>query len=406
MKKHVVFATYNGLLDPLGPSQILPYLERLHPTWPVHILSFERPDRLGDAPALAAMEKRLSSQAIGWTRLRYHKWPSLPATTFDLAVGVLAMRRIIRRARGRVGLVHLRGYLPMAIASRATRKLPLLFDIRGLQAEEYVDGGVWKEGELKWRLAKASEREFFRRAAGAVVLTENIRPYVEEQFRRVGRTPPVAVIPCCVDLTRFRFDGGARAARRQELRVPESTTLFVYSGTIGTWYMPAEMARFVRVFKRVTARPVCLLWMVNNEERRVQELSRAAGLADDEYRVRRATADQVPGYLSASDAALALIRPCFSKRSSSPTKYAECLAMGLPILICRGVGDGAVLADRGAAVATDEQFDEPAMEAASIELARLLSKPRDHFRGIATEVFDIERVALPAYRAMYERLSH
>jgi glycosyltransferase involved in cell wall biosynthesis len=405
MKKHVIFATYNGLLDPLGPSQILPYLERLHPTWPVHILSFERPHRLADAHALATMEQRLSTQRISWTRLRYHKWPSLPATTFDLAMGVLSMRRIIARARGSVGLIHLRGYLPMAIASRATRKVPLLFDIRGLQAEEYVDGGVWRKGELKWRLAKASEREFFRRSAGAVVLTDNIRPYVEEQFQNVGRTPPVAVIPCCVDLERFRFEAGERELRRRELGVSDSTTLFVYSGTIGTWYMPEEMARFVRVFKETTGRAVCLLWMVNNDEERVRAISAGAGLDLSEYRVLRATAEQVPQYLSAADGALALITPSFSKRSSSPTKYAECLAMGLPILICRGVGDGAVLADRGAAVAVDVPFDAGAMKTASKEFAALLTAPRDHFRKVATELFDIDRVAIPTYRAMYERLA-
>ncbi len=402
LRKRVVFVTYNGLLDPLGPSQILPYVERLHRDWPVHIESFERPERLTDEAHLTAMVRRLSAQSIGWTRLRYHKWPSLPATAFDLFMGVARLQRLLRTRD--VGLIHARGYVPMAIATRATRSVPVLFDIRGLQAEEYVDGGVWKEGELKWRLAKASEKRFFRRSAGAVVLTENILPYVRERFAQAGRAPPVAVIPCCVDLTRFQHDEAARQRRRAELGIGDQVTVFVYSGSIGTWYMPDDMARFVRVFRDTARRDVCLLWMVNNDESRARKASHDAGLSSSEIRTLHAAPSEVPSFLSAADAALALIRPCFSKRSSSPTKYAECLAMGLPVLICRDVGDGAKLAELGGAVSLDGSPNDAALAEASAQLVQLMQRPRDHFRRIATMLFDIDDVALPAYRQMYETL--
>src|SRR5207247_7652842 len=90
--RSAVFVTYNGLLDPLGPSQILPYLERLHPSWPVHILSFERAARLAAPGALAEMQGRLRRQGIAWTRRRYHKFPTLPATTWDVPQGARALR--------------------------------------------------------------------------------------------------------------------------------------------------------------------------------------------------------------------------------------------------------------------------------------------------------------------------
>src|SRR5439155_27265313 len=135
------------------------------------------------------------------------------------------------------GLIHARGYVPMAIAERAARGLPLLFDIRGLQPEEYVDGGIWRDGELKHRLAKRAERRFFARADAAVVLTEAIKPYVEDRFLEQERTPPVEVIPCGVDLERFRFDGSWRAEVRSRLGIPGDAVLFVYSGSIGTWYL-------------------------------------------------------------------------------------------------------------------------------------------------------------------------
>jgi glycosyltransferase involved in cell wall biosynthesis len=398
----VVFATYNGLLDPLGPSQILPYLERLHRDFPVHILSFERSDRLAQRPALEAMDRRTAAAGIGWTWLRYHKTPSLPAKVFDLAVGTFTLRRIL--GHGSVGLVHARGYLPMALAVRATRRIPILFDIRGLQPEEYVDGGLWKEGELKWRLTKASERTFFRRASGAVVLTRNILPFVEQRFALHGRAPPVSVIPCCVDLGRFTFDERARSERRVALGVADSAVLFVYSGSIGTWYMPEAMARFVRAFKRSTGRAVFLLWMVNNEQERVQAASRAAGLEASEFTALHAAPRDVPAYLSAADVALAMIRPTFSKRASSPTKYAECLAMGLPLVICKDVGDGNELEPLGGAVTVVSDCHDNDLADASARLAALMTRGRPHFRRVAAELFDVDRVGVPAYRSLYEKL--
>lgn len=395
-----IFVTYNGLLDPLGPSQILPYVERLHRRWPIGIVSFERRDRLADHAALTAMNKRLEDQRIYWRWLRYHKWPSLLATTWDLLVGAAALRTAARRMGA--GLIHARGYLPAAIAGRARTGLPLLFDIRGLQPEEYVDGGVWREGELKHRLAKRAERRFFREASGAVVLTSAIRPYVEQRFLEHGRHPPLEVIPCCVDLERFRFDPSARTRIRAVLGVADATVLFVYSGSIGTWYQPAEMAEFVARFKHEAAHSVHLLWIVNNAPEAATAASMAAGLRTTEFSVRQAPPAEVPAYLSASDAALALIRPCFSKRSSSPTKYAECLASGLPLVISRDVGDGHVLEARGVAVAlpfppTPADFAESARR-----LRALLSRPRDSFRALAEELFDIDSVALPAYERLYE----
>jgi glycosyltransferase involved in cell wall biosynthesis len=400
--RSTVFVSYNGLLDPLGPSQILLYLERLHPTWPVHILSFERRARLAKPGVLAVMEARLRSQGIAWTWRHYHKFPSLPATSWDLLQGVRALRRILREED--VGLVHARGYVPATITLRATRRHPFLFDIRGLQAEEYVDGGVWREGGLKHRLAKRLENEMFARAAGAVVLTKAIAPYAWGRFAEHGRQPPLEIIPCCVDLDSFAFDPGARRDVREALRVAPDAALFVYSGSLGTWYLPGDMARFVKAFREATGRAAHLLWVVNNAPEVARQASRDAGLAEGEVTVLGAAAADVPRYLSAADAAVALIRPCFSKRSSSPTKYAEALAVGLPLLISRDVGDGAALEARKAAVALAYPLAPGAMPDAARRLARLMEKPRAHFRAIARDMFDVDTVALPAYRRLYERL--
>lgn len=406
-RSSAVFVTYNGLLDPLGHSQMLPYLERLNVDWPIRILSFERKDKLAATDRVRAMEQRLAEQDIGWVRMRYHQKPSLPATTYDMLSGVVALRRLMRRER--VGLVHARGYLPMEMGANAVlgTRTPLLFDIRGLQAEEYVDGGVWREGELKWRLAKRSERRFFRKASGAVVLTEAIRPYVAGRFAEThssASAPPIAVIPCCVDLDRFDFDAGARARIRAELGVADDTVVFVYSGSLGTWYLSDAMAQLVRTFAATTGRKAFLLWIANNDQALARAASERAGLAPTDYRITSAPAEKMTEWLCAGDVGLALIKPCFSKKSSSPTKYAEYLAVGMPIVISRDVGDGALIEQDGGAVALGERIDAHALEEAAAALANMVGAPRNRFRDVAKKHFDVDRVALPTYRELYRTL--
>lgn len=395
-----VFITYNGLLDPLGPSQILPYVERLARDRKMRIVSFERGERWSDAAA-SAMTERLRRQRIAWSVLRYRKRPSILAKTLDLWDGVRAVKAAIRDG---AGIMHARGYMPMEIALRASKKIPVLFDIRGLQGEEYLDAGIWTAKDLRFKLLKRSEREFFRHAAAAVVLTKAIEPYVRDRFAEFGRQPPLEVIPSAVDLERFRFDPKARAVTRASLGAGDRV-VFIYSGSLGTWYLAHEMARFVRTFRDVVRRDVLLFWQVNNDAELARRASEDAGLTALETRISGALPSEVPGQLAAADVGLALIKACFSKRSSSPTKYGEYLAVGLPVVMTREVGDSADLETEGAGIALRAPFDADEMRDACVRLASLLGRQRDEFRNVAVRKFDIESVAMPAYRRLYAAMA-
>jgi glycosyltransferase involved in cell wall biosynthesis len=398
----VLFVTYNGLLDPLGPSQILPYVEGLNQWWRMGVLSYERWHRLQNTKDVRSLEERLAAQGILWRRLLYHRRPSLPATTYDIVRGLVAMRRLVRP--GITALVHARGYVPAVMASLDARRCPFLFDIRGLQAEEYVDGGVWREGGFKHRLLKLAEEWVFRGASGAVVLTRSIEPHVRSRFGDASRRVPLSVIPSCVDLDRFRLDPVARLEWRARFGFAEHDVVFIYSGSLGTWYLSDEMAQFVARFRDETRRAVRLLWLANNDLHLARTASRRAGLLEQECIVGSVETNQIASALNAGDIALALIKPCFSKNSSSPTKYAEGLACGMPLVVSRDVGDSAELERAEAAVALIDPRDPEQQRQASRSLVALRMRPREHFRRLAERLFDLRGIAIPAYRDLYQRL--
>ena len=106
-----------------------------------------------------------------------------------------------------VELVHARAHIPATIALALKRRfgIKMIFDVRGLMAEEYVDAQHWPKGGLRYRVTKGGERRIFAGTDAVVTLTERIWPIIKEWDGLKGRDVPHAVIPCCVDLSLFNF---------------------------------------------------------------------------------------------------------------------------------------------------------------------------------------------------------
>src|SRR5215469_4544779 len=110
----VLYITYDGVLEPLGQSQVLRYLEKLAVDHTIYLISFEKKEERQDRARLEAMYEHLSGIGVAWLPLTYHKTPSLLATVWDIAVGTSAALWIM--ARRRVRIVHARSYVPALMA--------------------------------------------------------------------------------------------------------------------------------------------------------------------------------------------------------------------------------------------------------------------------------------------------
>src|SRR5688572_4233102 len=180
--RRVLFISYNGMLDPLGQSQVLPYLRELSKKGVrFTLLSFERRGAFeNDGPARCVeLASELANQNIEWHWLRYHQTPSIPATAYDVLRGTLYAKQLVRK--NRIEMVHARSHIAATIALALKKQLGVkfIFDIRGLMAEEYVDANHWKENSLPFRISKTMERRALAGADGIVTLTEKIWPIIK-----------------------------------------------------------------------------------------------------------------------------------------------------------------------------------------------------------------------------------
>src|SRR6266853_6743072 len=158
--RRVLYISYNGMLDALGQSQVIPYLKELSRVGvQFTLLSYERPQAFTPAGVemCAELRRELAGSEIDWHWLRYHKAPSLPATGYDVWAGIRYCSRLVRRKQ--IEMVHARSHIPAAIALRLKRRfgVKMIFDVRGLLAEEYADAGHWRKDSIPYRITKAVE---------------------------------------------------------------------------------------------------------------------------------------------------------------------------------------------------------------------------------------------------------
>lgn len=181
--------------------------------------------------------------------------------------------------------------------------------------------------------------------------------------------------------------------------------VIVYVGTFGGFYMTKETADFFGAAKKQNQNTFALI-LTQSKAEMIQPLLDKYGYTEKDFFIQKVSPDEISKYLSAADIGVSFIKPCYSKLSSSPTKNAEYLAYGLPIVGNTGVGDVGELLEENKVGVVLTEFNEKAYIKALNGLEDLLSlnNIQANCRRIAQEEFDLEEVGGESYRNLYKRL--
>ena len=401
----ILYLSYDGLTDPLGQSQVLPYLLGL--TRRGHrftVVSTEKPvayaQRKGHIEALLAEV----GDGIDWQPIMYTKRPPVLSTLWD--VWRMHRRAAQLHRRKRFAAVHCRSYVTALVGSRLKRMSggpAFVFDMRGFWADERVEGGLWNLRNpvyrAVYRFFKRRERDFLRQADYAISLTANARDEIRS-WPGFASTP-IQVIPCCVDTTLFATP---QPPKGKFLLAPPSGAGIVlsYLGSLGTWYLLDEMLLF---FKEILLkRPGSVfVFITPDDPRTVFATARRLGVAEDRLRVQRAERAEVPALLAQSDLSVFFIKPSYAKKASSPTKMGEILAVGVPVVCNAGVGDTDLLMTRHRLGALVAECTPAAYARVVSDLGEILEISPEMLRQTAIENFGLEK-GVNLYDEVYGRL--
>jgi glycosyltransferase involved in cell wall biosynthesis len=357
----ILYISYDGILEPLGQSQVLAYQEQLAKDFDIILMSFEKPADLNNHELLQSMQERISKTSIKWIARRYHKAPSILATAYDLLAGIVHCSFLVWRYK--IKVVHARSYPPALIALFFKKffGIKFLFDMRGFWADERVDGNIWKKDSQVYRITKSLEKSFIINSDHIISLT-NAAVNEMEKFPYLASTSlPISVISTCVDLEKFT---------PKNKNIDSEPFTLGYLGTVGTWYLFQETVHAFKVFLQIN--PGGRILIINKGEHqfiRKSLLNQNIPLSSVE--ILSANHDEIPSLIKKMSASVFFLKPLFSKQAAAPTKLGEFLASGIPCLTNEGVGDMAAILSAGGAGITLPKLDDASIQSGIKELIKL-----------------------------------
>ena len=336
------------MTDPLGQSQVIPYLEGLAKKgFGITLLSCEK--KIPYKKHGAEIEKQLKNAGIKWETVSYSNKPPILSTVYDL--WKLRNKSYSLHKREKFRIIHCRSYISAFVGLWMKRRFGtrFIFDMRGFWADERVDGGIWdlKNPVYKniYSFFKQKEKQFLAEADHIISLTHKAKNIIHTWHDIPGQPLPVSVIPCCVDTDHFdpdKVDSGKRQRLKEELGIQSEDKILTYLGSLGTWYMVTEMMLF---FKELIKKypEYKFLFITKDDPLIVEEKTKEFKIPEENIIVTSSERKELPTLLSLSNFAISFILPSFSKSASSPTKLGELLSMGIPVICNSGVGDVDIL---------------------------------------------------------------
>ncbi len=368
-KFNLTYVTIDSISEGVGSSQILPLIRRLADAGlAINLISFEK------HPPSTSVVSELEKSKVVWTKRAFEKPGYL---------GGISRLLEIRSAIAETEIVHARSDLP-AVAAVLSHEAPILWDIRSLWADQraFMEANSFKKqaiGSLRILENIASVG-----ATAISTLTESVVPVLEARHKHLPKLQ--IVVPTAVDLERFNF-----VAKLPHIKGA------LYSGTYNNYYDLSLSKKFIEQMSKLG--PLEVKWARPEESKRI---SLNAGEIASFVANQIEMATIIPNYSFGMSICKLDAGP--SLKAAMPTKAAEFLACGRPMVVNAGLGDlDKYIQEFNAGVVLNGT--EQDLESKAQHLNELLLDPGTPFRcrALAEKYFDINegvRKYLEIYEAM------
>ena len=396
----VLYISYDGLLSPLGQSQVLQYIKGLSDNHKILLISYEKTKDLSNEILMQSIQKEIKLSNIDWIKLNYHKRPSHLATPYDVMVGTFVSYFLIKKHE--VNIIHARSYIACLVALIINKIIGVnyIFDMRGFWADEKFDGGVWSKKSFAYKFFKYLECKFFINSSAIVSLTNKGKDAILNIDCDLNYHNQIFVIPTCVNTNIFSPN-----IVNNVNYIDNSNFTLGYVGSVGTFYLFDEVLKSFNALCSVKSKAKLL---IINQGQHSYINNRISAILVDRARVelKSSSYDKISNEINKMNAGIFYIMPSFSKQSSSPTKMGEFLACGKPCLINSSVGDTEdIIKNEGVGVVISNKFSEKNHMDGILNLLKLVDEVDIDKKcvKVANSYFSLER-GIYEYDSIYKKI--
>jgi glycosyltransferase involved in cell wall biosynthesis len=385
-KIKVIYITFNGMTDPLGQSQVLPYLEGLSKKGiKFYLVSLEK-----NVKQAEKLSNKIAGLGIEWHRLKYIRWHSVGMVFNNLKCTLLVLYLIIFK---KVKIIHARASQSMfsVLLLKKLFKIKVIFDMRGFWPDELADSNRIKKKSAYYKILKFLDHTGILLSDYVVMLTPEAKEIIENKY--VGKN--VVWMPTCVDEEKFE---------NKEIISFGNRFTMVYLGSLWSYYDMPSMIDFFDVLRQKIDNAHFLI-LANNETQRLHNLFSQKKVARENYTIMTLPSHEVPKYLAGSDLAISFLYDSYSKKAAFPTKLAEYLISGLPLVINAQSDYIKTLVDSNSVGVVLEKLDKESYEMAVEKIILLLGE-----RDIKLRCKDIAKkylgknICVDTYLDIYKKL--
>jgi glycosyltransferase involved in cell wall biosynthesis len=362
--RKVLYISLDGMTDPLGQSQVLPYLSLLsQQDFRFTLISLEKRERFTQNKAL--IESICREAGIDWRPILYSQ--AVPIVSSVYNVFKLCQKAIALQKGIGFSTVHCRNYVCSIVGLRLKQRFGVKFicDTRGFWHEERLSD--FKDKFLRgviYRYFVQKEKAYFREADAIITLNETAKEEIKQRPEYDKTRTLLEVIPCCVDYELFTpLSIDAKKSIRAGLKIAVDEVVLGYVGSLGTIYMLDEMLDFLKIMLHKEPKSRFLI-LTLEPEATIFQRAKGKNIPLQNLIIKSATRKEVAFFLNAVDFTISFIKPLHEKRGCSPTKMGEYWAMNLPVIANDGVGDvGKIMADTEGGVLITEFSDNAYLQA-------------------------------------------
>ncbi len=344
------------MTDPLGQSQVLPYLLGLSKKGhQITLLSFEKEEKY--TIYKQEIEALLKNTSIVWYPLKYTKKPPVLSTMIDIRKGKQLIKKLHKK--NHFDIVHCRGYISMLLGMALKKKgVKIIFDMRGWWPDEKLESGFWNKSYFipVYKYFKKLEQKFFVESDFIVSLTHASKKEIIHQFNIPENK--IGVIPTCVNFQVFKaFEVSIRNRIRNKYNIPIDSKVLLYSGSLGGNYDLSLFVKFFDAFNLAFPDSYFLI-LSNTNKKAIEEYFIENTPNYKNIIIDSSSYSNVHEYIMAGDVGLILYGEGFSNIGRSPTKLGEYWASGLPIISLPKIGDvDSILSKGGGVIAASKTIE-------------------------------------------------